>query len=243
MKTVVITGGGGGMGQAIGLRFFDQGYYVVLVDLVAPETLGGKPLSEYEERVIGLDCDVSIGARVTELFEKIKTKISPREITSCVNGAGIIGELHPLDEVPEELWDKVLSVNLKGVFLCMKEGIRSGAKSIVNISSVAGTSPLPNLSPYSCTKAGIISLTKAAAKEYGPRGVRVNCVAPGAIQTPMFQGIADKVGPEFRPAMEASSALGRLGTPEEVAEAVFFLTEGPGFVHGESLVIGGGYNL
>jgi len=242
MKTVVITGGGGGIGQAVGLHFFRYDYFVVLADVVAPETLSGKPLKEYEQRVIGLACDVSIGAQVTELFEEIKRVISPRDITSCVNCAGVEGDKLRLHEVPEELFDKVISVNLKGVFLCMKEAIRCGAKSIVNISSLSGQSAMVEFSPYACSKAGVISLTKTAAKEYASSGIRINCVCPGTIETPMVQRFTEK-WPEWQKATNAAYPIGRIGLPEEVAEAVFFLTEGPGFIIGECLALGGGINL
>eukprot|EP00397_Hematodinium_sp_SG-2012_P037276 GEMP01040374.1.p1 GENE.GEMP01040374.1~~GEMP01040374.1.p1 ORF type:complete len:243 (+),score=44.67 GEMP01040374.1:164-892(+) len=238
MKMVLVTGGAGGIGQAVGFLFYNKGYKVILSDKAQPTMLNGKPLNEYDDsRVRGIACNVADSASVDQLFREIRES-EEATLTCAVNSAGIEGDMEKLGDVSEDLFDKVLAVNLKGTFLCMKAEINAGVAHIVNIASMAGLQSFPEFSPYACSKAGMISLTKCAAQEYAGQGIRINCVCPATIDTPMVQRFTDK-WPEWQERTNASFPLGRIGRPEEVAEAVFFLVEGPEFIIGESLCLSG----
>ena len=158
------------------------------------------------------------------------------------NNAGIEGALEPTADYPEDVWDRVIDVNLKGVWLCMKYEIpamiRQGGGVIVNTSAaISGVRGLENWSAYNASKHGVIGLTRTAAIEYGVQGLRVNAVCPGAIDTPMRDRIINRTaGPQL-----PSHPIPRLGTPEDVAKAVIWLcSQEASFVSGQSLAVDGG---
>jgi NAD(P)-dependent dehydrogenase (short-subunit alcohol dehydrogenase family) len=161
------------------------------------------------------------------------------------NNAGIPGGGRALTaEYPEDTWQQVIALNLTGVWFCMKYAIlqmlQQGSGAIVNTASVAGLIGGRGLAAYVASKHGVVGLTKTAALEYAQQGIRVNCVCPGVIQTPMTaRGLSD---PERRARIIATEPLGRVGTPEEVAEAVVWLcSDAASFVTGHTMTVDGGY--
>jgi NAD(P)-dependent dehydrogenase (short-subunit alcohol dehydrogenase family) len=164
-------------------------------------------------------------------------------VDAAVNCAGVEGGTLPLDRCTDEDFDHVMNVNLRGVFRCLRAELRQmylqGSGSIVNVSSASVFGVHPDLGPYTTSKAGVLTLTRVAAKEAGPRGVRVNAVCPGLTNTPMLQ-----MSREERSSTEDIARripLGRVGTPEEQAEAILWLcSDRSSFVNGTGLVSDGG---
>jgi len=162
-----------------------------------------------------------------------------------ISGAGIGGEHRALTaEYPDERWHQVMAINLTGVWLCMKyevaQMLTQGGGTIVNTASGAGLVGLPGNCAYVASKHGVVGLTKTAALEYAQQGIRVNCVCPGYIQTPMTaRGLSD---PEQKAQIIAREPIGRVGTPEEIAEAVVWLcSDAASFVTGHAMSVDGGY--
>jgi NAD(P)-dependent dehydrogenase (short-subunit alcohol dehydrogenase family) len=241
-KVALVTGGGSGMGRATALAFAREEARVMIADIhgeAAEET--AQAIINSGGEALFAQVDVSVGAEVAGL---IATTIAAWGTLDCAfNNAGINIEHGPLADCTEEEWDRVLAVNLKGVWLCMKYEIpqmtaRGGA--IVNNASIVGLAGSRNTPAYVASKHGIVGLTRAAALEYGRAGIRVNAVCPGAIKTQMY---LDREGddPENNARIAAANPLNRLGSPTDVAEAVLWLcTEASAFVTGHALVVDGG---
>ena len=161
------------------------------------------------------------------------------------NNAGVEGALVSTTEYTEADWDRVLAINLKGVWLCMKYEIapmlRQGGGAIVNTASGAGLVGVAGLSVYVASKHGIIGLTRTAALEYAKAGIRVNAVCPGVIQTPMTARLTSR-RPDLNEALVAAEPMGRTGQPEEIGEAVVWLcSDAASFVTGHALAVDDGY--
>jgi NAD(P)-dependent dehydrogenase (short-subunit alcohol dehydrogenase family) len=244
-KVAIVTGAGSGIGEAIALLFAEQGVRVVVADWKAPageetvEQIRGKGGEARFHRV-----DVSKAAEVEELVRFAVEQYGRLDI--LVNNAAI-QILGTLTGTSEEDWDRLHSVNLKGVFLCSKYAIptmiRSGGGSVVNVASVLGLVGDPDLAAYCAAKGGVIALTKAAAIGYGPRGVRVNCICPGDVDTPMVQEFFNKdPNPEqARRTVSAHYALRRIADPREVAQtAAFLASDASSFLTGSVIVVDGG---
>ena len=187
--------------------------------------------------------DVSKAVEVQALISK--TVETYGRLDCAHNNAGISGGLSARTaEYPEETWHQAIAVNLTGVWLCMKyeipQMLSQGSGAIVNTASAAGLIGGRGLAAYVASKHGVVGLTKTAALEYAQQGIRVNCVCPGVIQTPMTErGLND---PELRARIIATEPIGRVGTPEEVAEAVVWLcSEAASFVTGHTMTVDGGY--
>jgi len=242
-KVAVVTGASTGIGEATAVAFAGQGAKVVLADI--DEEGGHKVVSSI--RAGGGDAlfvrtDVS---RADDVEALIKETVRTYGRLDCAcNNAGIQGDEAPTAEWTEENWDRVVNVNLKGVWLCVKyeilEMLKTGGGSIVNMSSVNAYTAWPNLAPYVASKHGINGLTKSAAREYAAKGIKINAVAPGIIRTPM--NVERLTDPEAEARLVAMEPIGRLGAPEEVAAAVLWLCgEASSFVTGHCLVVDGGY--
>ena len=236
-KVALVTGGGSGIGKASALAFAREGAKVVIVDVVAEAGKETVRLIEANGEALFIKADVSQATEVREMFQKAIAAYG--SIDCAVNNAGVEGVSTSIVACTEKDWDRVIDINLKGVWLCMKYEIsymrEQGGGSIVNMASIAGLrGGLVRFSPYITSKHGVVGLTKAAAVEYAKMGIRVNAICPGFIQTPMLknqdQNWIDYVIP-----------AGRLGTPEEVAEAVVWLaSDAASFVTGHALVVDGG---
>lgn len=243
-KVALVTGAASGIGRAAALTFAARGARVLLADRDAEA--GDAAVGEIEARggeAAFVQVDVSSDAEVTVLLTRT-VEIFGR-LDYAFNNAGVEGASAPTAECTEENWDRVLSINLKGVWLCMKHEIprmlQQGGGAIVNCSSVAGLVGFANSPAYVASKHGIIGLTRTAALEYATRGIRVNALCPGVIQTPMIDRFT-RGDPQARQALEAMEPMGRLGTPEEIAEAAVWLcSDAASFVTGQALAVDGGF--
>jgi NAD(P)-dependent dehydrogenase (short-subunit alcohol dehydrogenase family) len=241
-KTAVVTGAAGGIGRGIALELAREGAAVLVSDLAAAKAGGAETVALIDAEggsAAFTPCDVTSAQDCAAL---VATALARFGALDCaVNNAGIA--VHkPLAEVTEEEYDRVLAVNLKGVFLGMRAQIPAmverGGGAIVNIASVAGLMAVPLISPYTASKHGIIGLTRNAAMEYGAAGVRVNAVCPNAIRTPLM----DASPPEFVADLIRPQAIPRVGEPEEVGFAVAYLcSDRAAFVTGVALPVDGGF--
>ncbi len=222
-KVVLITGGAGGIGRATALRFASEGARVVLVDL-APHGLQ-ESVAAIEHgggRAIGVEADVTKRADV----ERYVTTAIERYggIDFFFNNAGVLGDHRSIVDYPEETFDRVMAINVKGVWLGLKivaPAIRArGGGAIVNTASTAGLRGTPGLSAYTASKHAVIGLTRTASLELVRQGIRVNAICPAPIETPMAEQLHQNI---TRERMEASLPMRRYGRPEEVAALVTFL--------------------
>lgn len=235
-KTVIVTGSGRGIGKEIVGRFIECGARSVICDL--DQAAVERVASEFGSSAIGIKCDVTRADDVQRLFEEAVVKFGKVDIV--VNNAGITRDTL-LVRMDEKDWDMVLDINLKGAFLVAKMAAKLMMKQrhgrIVNISSVVGISGNAGQANYSASKAGLIGLTKTAAKELAPRGITVNAVAPGFIETDMTAALPDAAKNMFLD----NIALKRAGSPSDVASAVmFFASDEASYVTGQVLAVDGG---
>ena len=241
-KVAIVTGAGSGIGREIAYAFAAEKAHVVVSDIDASG--GAQTVKEVRERgghAIFVQADTSLPSECEALVATALRESGALHV--AVNNAGILGAQAPVGEYSIDAWNRVIAVNLSGVFYGMRYQIpamlAAGAGSIVNITSILGKVGFRNSSAYVAAKHGVVGLTQNAALEYGTQGIRVNCVGPAFIRTPMIQ---DALTPEALAALEASHALGRLGEPAEVAELVLWLSsDKASFVTGAYYAIDGGY--
>ena len=242
-KVAIITGGASGMGKAASILFAKEGANVVVADL---NVKGGEEVAA-EASKSGNACvfqrtDVAQEADVKALVARAVAAFGGLDI--MFNNAGIGGAVGPLEEISVEDWDKTQAVCLRGVFLGIKHSVGAmrprGGGAIVNTASIAGVWGYPMLHAYSAAKAGVVNLTRSAALEFAADGIRVNCIAPGGVATPIVGAVGAN-----KEAVEATLARGqpvpRAGQPDDIAYAALYLA-GPnaGFVTGHTLVVDGG---
>lgn len=241
-KVAIVTGGSFGIGKATAKAFAKRGAKVVIADWVEDySTL--KEIQNDGESALFVKCDISKPSDVTALITKTMETFG--RLDFAVNNAGIEGATAPTHECTEENWDKTININLKGVWLCMKQEIppmlKSGKGAIVNIASIAGLVGFIGLPAYVVSKHGIVGLTKTAALEYAKQGIRVNAVCPGVIRTPMVDRTTGK-DKAVEKKFEEMEPVGRMGEPEEVAEAIVWLcSDAASFVTGHALAVDGGW--
>lgn len=239
--TVVVTGAASGIGAATAARLASDGLHVVVVDrrrepaeAVARELRASGGSAEFN------GCDVADPAAVQNLFDHLHD--GGHEVVGLVNNAGV-GNLKPLEDYSPEEVDLVWSVNVAGTYNCLRSAapmLRSSGGAVVNVASVSAVHPTRGEAPYSAAKAAVVALTEAAALEWAPE-VRVNCVSPGFIRTPLNEILASN--DQWRTSIEGRTPARRLGTAEETAELITFLLCGATYVTGQNVVIDGGSTL
>jgi NAD(P)-dependent dehydrogenase (short-subunit alcohol dehydrogenase family) len=239
-STVLITGANSGIGKEIASRLAHSGYDVAInykVEAQAAENLA-QDLRSLGARAVAVYADIAIAQEVDQMFRFVLAQLG--KLDALVNNAAT-QVFRPLLEVEESDWDRVIATNLRGCFLCTQRAARhmreQGSGAIVNIGSGCNKLPFPNLSSYTTSKGGIEMFTKSCALELGPFGIRVNCVAPGAIDTERTKAeIADFAG-----TWAGLTPLRRIGTPADVAAAVeFLLSQNASFISGQTLGVDGG---
>ena len=239
-RVALITGGAGGIGLAIARRFAGAGARIAVADIrIDAARQAAEELTRLGHGAIGLGGDVSRSKDADALASATVAEFGRIDI--LVNNAGIMGRTAPLWELQDQDWNQVIGVDLSSVFFVSRAVIphmrarRSGC--IISVSSIAGKEGTPRLIPYSVAKAGIIAFTKALGKEVITDGIRVNCVAPGVVETPLL----DQLPPETTQLMLSKSPMGRLGTADEVAAVVHFLaSDDASFITAQCFDVSGG---
>lgn len=244
-----VTGAGGGMGRAISVAFARAGAKLVMIDV---DETGGTE-TERLAREAGADA-VFVRADVSDASEigaAVKVAVDRHGRLDCaVNAAAIENETSPLHECAEDVFERMHAVNVRGVFLSMKYEIaamlgagnegRGGA--IVNIASTNSFRPQHDQPAYTASKHAVIGLTRSAAYDYGPRGIRINAICPGTIDTPMLRNAMARRGRDPEDVVSRLSLIGRFGRPEEIAAAALWLcSDGASFVYGHPLAVDAGY--
>ncbi|MFP9129842.1 SDR family NAD(P)-dependent oxidoreductase [Niallia sp. BSM11] len=246
-KVALITGGAGGIGKVTAKRFLEEGAKVVLVDLFQEPLNQAKAELEAFGEVIVIQADVSQEEDVKNYVKKTVEKFG--RIDVFFNNAGIEGKVAPITEQKVEDLDKVLAVNVRGVFLGLKHVLtvmkEQGSGSVINTSSVAGLSGSPNVTPYIASKHAVVGLTKATAVEVAPYKVRVNSVHPSPVNTRMMRSLEEGFAPGQAEAakadMEKSIPLGRYGESEDISNLVLFLaSDESAFITGVQYRVDGG---
>ncbi|RJP66364.1 MAG: SDR family oxidoreductase [Candidatus Abyssobacteria bacterium SURF_17] len=243
-KISVVTGGASGIGRAIALAFAQEGARVIVADI---DTDGGKEtvemIKKLKKSAFFVEADVAESASVKNLAEKTIERYGCIDI--MVNNAGI-EVFQRLAETDEAMWDRVIAVNLRGVFLGTKYAVphmlKNGGGAVINMASVAGIMGAGGLAAYNASKGGVVLLTRNTAMDYGRKGIRANCICPGFIATPMVTSIMAMPGADaVKGQVIGLCPAGRLGKPEEVARcAVFLASDDASFVNGHALVVDGG---
>ncbi len=241
-QTVLITGASRGIGAATAAAFAREGYNVVINYLSQHEAAAKlkERLEADGAQVMAISADVSDKAQVEDMIHQIEVQFGAVDV--LVNNAGIAIPLTRLEDYPEENWDRIFRTNIKSMYNCTKAVlpgmIAKGKGAIVNVSSIWGITGGSEEVPYSATKGAVVTMTRSLAKEVGPDGIRVNCVAPGVIETDMNAWQT----PESRAVIYAATPLRRFGQPEEIAEAILFLgSDRASFITGQVLSPNGGY--
>jgi len=245
-RVAVITGAGAGIGRATALLFAEEGAKVVVDDIVVDvgeET--AKLIREKGGEAVFVEADVS---KTQDVERMIQTAIDTYgRLDILHNNAGIEGERRSIRKYHEEEWDRVMGINLKGVFLGSKYAIphmlNQGGGVIVNTASVAGLVGMTHVPAYCASKGGVVLLTKSMALEYAKKNIRVNCICPGGVLTPLFErsvGTATELADKIR----KQWPIGRWAKPEEIAQAALFLaSDQSSYMTGAALVIDGGWTV
>jgi NAD(P)-dependent dehydrogenase (short-subunit alcohol dehydrogenase family) len=242
-KVAIVTGAAAGIGRATALALAASGARVVVADVqdeAGEETVrmireaGGEAMYVHAD-VADLGCVQALVDQAVATYERLDI---------AVNNAGIEGESAPTADGTPENWDRVIAINLTGVWNCMKAEIpvmlAHGGGAIVNMASVAGLVGFAGSAPYVASKHGVVGLTKSAALDYATQGIRVNAVCPGVIRTAMIDRVIEKQ-PEMESLLASMEPVGRMGTPEEIADTVLWLCgDGAGFVTGQAFAVDGG---
>jgi NAD(P)-dependent dehydrogenase (short-subunit alcohol dehydrogenase family) len=245
-KVAFVTGAANGIGRAAALAFAREGASVVVVDVSEQGNQETARLVEQAGgRALAVRCDVSRAEDVEAALDKTIQVFG--RLDYAFNNAGVEQPVTAAADLTEEQWDRIVSVDLRGVFLCMKHEIplmlEQGGGAIVNTSSGAGVKGFAGQAAYCAAKFGVVGLTKAAALDYAPSGIRINAVCPGIVETPMMDRFSGGT-PEGRERVIAQEPVGRMGKPEEIAAAVLWLcSDAAAFVVGHAMVVDGGQTV
>lgn len=243
-KVALVTGGAGGIGRATCLAFAREGAKVAVADLSAEAAANvARDVAAEGGEAIGIQVDVTRADQVAAMVQQVVTRFGRLDV--AFNNAGIDIEHEPLAKTSEAMFDELMSVNVKGVWLCMKyeiaQMLEQGGGAIVNTSSIGGLIGAARQPIYGATKHAVLGLTKAAAVEYGRKGIRVNAVCPGIIRTEMTERAIAR-DPRRQTYIDRAHPIGRLGEAEDIARSVVFLcSEDAAFVLGHSLAVDGGF--
>ena len=241
-KVAFVTGAANGIGRATALAFARNGASVVAADVSDKRQETARLIEQLGRPVLAVRCDVSRAEDVKAALDQTIEAFGRLDL--AFNNAGIEQPIKAAADIPEEDWDRIVAINLRGVFLCLKHEIplmlKQGGGAIVNTSSGAGVKGFKGQAAYAATKFGIVGLTKSAALDYAPANIQINAVCPGIIATPMMRRFTGGTT-EGEQRVIAQEPIGRMGTPEEIAAAVLWLcSDVAAFVVGHAMVVDGG---
>lgn len=242
-KVALVTGAASGMGLATAKAFAEAGASVVLADINEEAArAAAEQLIASGHKALAIRCNVTNEAQVASMIER--TVATFGRLDAAFNNAGVISRPTETVDISNDEWDRIMAINLRGVWYCMKYELRQmlqqGDGAIVNCSSMGGLVGTPGLSAYAASKHAVIGLTKSAALEYATRGIRVNAICPGMIETPMAQVLTGG-DEQFLAALVREEPIGRLGKPEEIAAPVLWLcSSAASFVIGDAIPVDGG---
>ncbi|HEX3362115.1 MAG TPA: glucose 1-dehydrogenase [Solirubrobacterales bacterium] len=245
-KTAIVTGAGAGIGRASALAFAREGAAVAVADIDAGAAEAtAKQIAGAGGRAIAVACDIADAAQVEAMVERTVAELGG--LDCALNNAGVEDPVGPVHLLDERGWDAVIDVDLRGTWLCIRQEARymleHGGGAIVNTASVLSHVAQKHAPAYTAAKHGVLGLTRAAALDFADSGVRVNCLAPGAIRTALIERTI-AAGAMTEEEFAALQPVGRMGTPEEVAEAAVWLcSDRASFVTGASLVVDGGLTV
>lgn len=245
-QVALVTGAASGMGYATARAFAEAGAAVALADVNEAGVLdAASRLTDAGHQALGIQCDVADERAVAAMVEMTVSAFG--RLDAAFNNAGVQSPIAETADASGEEFDRVNGVNLRGVWNCMKYELRQmrnqGTGAIVNCSSLGGLVGIAGRAVYHASKHGVMGLTKSAALEYASRGIRINAVCPGIIETPMVTGML-QTEPDAMDQLIKEQPIGRLGRPEEIADAVLWLcSPASSFVIGHGLVVDGGYTV
>jgi NAD(P)-dependent dehydrogenase (short-subunit alcohol dehydrogenase family) len=244
-KVVLITGASSGIGKASALKYAAEGAKLIVADVSKEEGQAAvEEIKQHSKESLFIHCDVADANSVKEMVKQTMSTFG--RIDVAVNNAGIGGASAHTTDYPDAEWQKVIAINLTGVYLCMKyelqEMVKAKKGNIVNMASVLGKVGFMGSSAYVASKHGVVGLTETAAIEYAPLGIRINALCPGFIYTPMLENAGLAEDDKLHQAITNMHAMKRMGTPEEVADALLWLSSDQAtFVTGHSLAVDGGF--
>ena len=245
-QVALVTGGDSGIGFATAQAFAEAGASVALAGHHEESVrAAAKKLTDAGHKALGIRCDVADEAQVASMVEQTISKYG--RLDAAFNNAGVQSPIAETADASGEEFDRVMAINLRGIWSCMKYELlhmrKQGSGAIVNTSSLGGIVGIAGRAAYHASKHGVLGLTKSAALEYAARGIRINAICPGIIDTPMVAGMKTREADAMKELMK-EVPITRLGRPEEIASAVLWLcSSGASYVIGHALVVDGGYTI